>query len=91
MNTLMVLTESDGVTYNLYAVLAFSPTTLHSLWYLFKAFISKHSLRAKLRIAWLLVSVAYLLAFPTLIDAVTGYQAVQSTIVSVSPDSDNSY
>jgi hypothetical protein len=85
MNTLMLLAEGDGVTYNLYAGLAFSPTTVRSFWELLKALTSKSGLRTKLRITWLLLSVTYLLTFPTMIDAVSGYQAVQSTMVCEYP------
>lgn len=77
--TLMRISEKNSVTYELYTALSIYPTSANSIWPLCKAMTSRSSFRAKLAFFWLLMSIIYISTFPTLVDAVSGYQAVQLT------------
>jgi len=78
---LMRISERDAITYELFCVFGVSTTSAKALWQLLKAIFSKVTRRTKFVIAWLLISTGYLLLFPTLIDAISGYQAGQLTLV----------
>jgi hypothetical protein len=80
---LMRISEKDAIPYELFCVLGVSTTSGKALWPLLKAMFSKLTCRTKFIICWLLISTGYLLLFPTLIDAVSGYQATQLTWVSL--------
>ncbi len=75
MKAMVRLAETEeGVGYELFAAMAFYPTSVVTIWHLLK-------MRGRWTVMWLGVSVAYLLAFPTMMDAVSGYQATQITTV----------
>jgi len=80
--TLMRVAEKDAIPYDLFRVLGVSTTSWKALWPLLKVTFSRPINRMRLIFLWLLISTGYLLLFPTLIDAVSGYQAIQLTWVS---------
>lgn len=80
VNSLVRLAEEkEGVGIELYAAVALWPVSVSTVWQLWRG---RKGARARSLLWWLGVSVVYLLAFPTMMDAVCGYQANQSTIVS---------
>jgi RsiW-degrading membrane proteinase PrsW (M82 family) len=79
---LMRIAEKDAIPYELFCVLGVFTTSRKALWPLLKATFSKLTLQTRFILIWLLISTGYLLLFPTLIDAVSGYQAIQMTWVS---------
>ncbi len=81
MKALMRITEQNTITYEIYAALALSTTKLSAIKPLSKALYSKLDWRARFSMFWLLISTIYLATFPTLMDAITGYQAARLTKV----------
>ncbi|KAE9367226.1 hypothetical protein N431DRAFT_472230 [Stipitochalara longipes BDJ] len=76
---LMRISERDAIPYELFCVLGVFTTSRKALWPLLKATFSKLTQQTRFILIWLLISTGYLLLFPTLIDAVSGYQAIQMT------------
>jgi hypothetical protein len=79
---LMLTSEREAIPYELFCVLSISAMSGKAFWKLLKATFSKFTIRTRVVVFWLLISTGYLLLFPTLIDAVSGYQATQLTLVS---------
>jgi hypothetical protein len=83
-STLMRFSEENQVTYELYNAMSFSTLRINAITPLFKATTSLHGAWAKVSIVWLIITTVYLALFPTFIDAVSGYQSAQSTMVGFS-------
>ena len=73
MDSLVALMEKAAVTYDMYTSIAFSTTSLWALWESLKALFRLKGIRAKLFMLWFALAVTYVLAFPTLMGAATGY------------------
>jgi len=78
---LMNITESHHISYKLYAALALAPTRTDTVKPTIKSFFSKLPGFVKFQLFWLLLTTIYLALFPTMIDSISGYQAIQSTMV----------
>lgn len=79
--TLMHITESHRLSYKLYASLALTPVQITSMKPTIKSLFTKLPGSVKFQMFWLLLTTVYLAFFPTLIDSISGYQAIQSTMV----------
>lgn len=79
MKSLIRLTKTDEVSCQVNAAVSLSTINVSTVWYLCSG---RQRGAARMVVGWLVLSVVYLLAFPTVMDAVCGYQATQLTIVS---------
>lgn len=68
--------EGSQVSYHTFAAFAFEPGTVTGVFMLARDFASNRSLRSKMIVSWALVSTLYIVAFPTLSSAMTGYTSV---------------
>lgn len=68
--------ECSQVSYHTFAALAFEPGTVVGVYMLAKNFASNRSLRSKMIMFWVLIATLYIIAFPTLSSAMTGYTSV---------------
>ena len=73
MDSLVALMEKASVNYDMYTSIAFSTTSLWALWESLKASFGLRGARAKAFMIWFSLSVAYVLSFPILMGAATGY------------------
>ncbi|KAL8854440.1 MAG: hypothetical protein Q9221_000710 [Calogaya cf. arnoldii] len=78
MDALLRSMESSAVSYKLYASLVFESTSLIATWRASKAVFSTKGWRAKLYLTWCALAMIYVLAFPTLIESMTGYVSPSS-------------
>ena len=78
MDALLRSMEIEPVSYKLYASLVFSSTSLLATWHATKAVFSTKGWRGKLYLTWCALAMLYVLAFPTLIESVTGYVSPSS-------------
>ncbi|KIW39208.1 uncharacterized protein PV06_09002 [Exophiala oligosperma] len=67
--------ESSPVTYGSFEAITLQGGTLVSLLKLSRDFVTNRTLRARLAMAWMIVSGIFVLAFQTLISAMAGYTA----------------
>ena len=80
-DALMRTTEMAYVPYDLFTSLALYSTKIDALWQLAKGLFTIRGWRVKAIVGWLLFSTAYLAAFPSLIDAMSGYEASMTTML----------
>ncbi|MCJ1423557.1 hypothetical protein MMC29_001441 [Sticta canariensis] len=73
MDGLTRLLETSAVSYQLYATIVFDNSSLQSTWTSLKAIFTGHSWRGRAFLAWFFVASIYVLAFPALVSAATGY------------------
>lgn len=73
MDSLVALMETTAVNYDVYTSIAFSTTSLWALWEGLKALFGLKGGKAKAFMLWFALAVTYVLAFPTLMGAATGY------------------
>ncbi len=73
MDALTRLMESSPVSYQLYATLVFETTSIFAAWGSLKGLVRSKGWRARVIMAWSAIAIAYVLAFPTLMGAATGY------------------
>lgn len=73
MDGLTRLLETSSVSYRLYATTVFHTTSLESTWSTFKAIFTGHGWRGRAFLAWFFVASIYVLGFPALMSAATGY------------------
>ncbi len=78
MDALLRSMEIEPISYKLYASLVFSSTSLVATWHATKAVFSTRGWRGKLYLTWCALAMLYVLAFPTLIESVTGYVSPSS-------------
>ena len=83
--------ELSSMSYQLYASITFSTTSLFSVWYAVKAVYYTKGWRSKFFLAWFVLSTIYLLGFPTLMSATApssaGFKIDNDTFIT--PDSSN--
>ena len=68
--------EGPQVSYHTFAAFGFQPGTAAGALMLGKNFLSNRSLRSKRIVSWVLIATLYIVAFPTLSSAMTGYTSV---------------
>lgn len=68
--------EGSQVSYHTFAAFAFETGTTTGVFMLAKDFASNRSLRSKMIVSWVLAATLYIVAFPTLASAMTGYTNV---------------
>jgi len=68
--------EGSQVSYHTFAAFAFEPGSTAGVFMLAKDFASNRSLRSKMIVSWVLAATLYIVAFPTLSSAMTGYTSV---------------
>ncbi|MCJ1266805.1 hypothetical protein MMC22_006690 [Lobaria immixta] len=73
MDGLTRLLEASSVSYQLYATMVFDTTSLWSTWSTLKAIFTGHGWRGRAFLAWFFVASIYVLGFPALMSAATGY------------------
>ena len=73
MDGLTRLLETSAVSYQLYATMVFDNCSLQSAWTSLKAIFTGHGWRGRAFLAWFFVASIYVLAFPALMSAATGY------------------
>ena len=72
-DTLVWTMERSAVPYRYFTSLSFSTVSLSSLWSLIKILGRRPGLRTILSALWLVFAIAYVLTFPTIWSAATGY------------------
>ena len=73
MDGLTRLLETSAVSYQLYATIVFDNCSLQSTWTSLNAIFTGHGWRGRAFLAWFFAASIYVLAFPALISAATGY------------------
>ncbi|KAL8795150.1 MAG: hypothetical protein Q9195_002305 [Heterodermia aff. obscurata] len=73
MDALVTLMETTSVSYDVYSSLVFDTTSLLSTWKATKALIKSGSWRSRVFMFWFCLASFYILSFPTLMGAATGY------------------
>ena len=73
MDALVSLMESTSVSYDVYSSLVFDTTSLLSTWKATKALVKSASWRSRIFMFWFCLASFYILSFPTLMGAATGY------------------
>ena len=73
MDELVCLMESTPISYELYIHTVFDTTSLIAVWKSLKALSKYGSWRTRVFIVWFSLATTYILAFPTLMGAATGY------------------
>lgn len=76
MKSLARAMEGSPVSYHTFAALAFEPGTITGVIMLAKDFASNRTFRSKMVVSWVLMATLYIVAFPTLLSAMTGYTSV---------------
>lgn len=85
MDGLTRLLETSAVSYQLYATMVFDNSSLWSAWNSLKAIFTGHGWRGRAFLAWFFVASIYVLGFPALMSAATGYVS-PSTVGLRMPD-----
>lgn len=73
MDGLTRLLENSSVSYQLYATMVFDTTSLLSTWSTLNAIFTGHGWRGRAFLAWFFVASIYVLGFPAMMSAATGY------------------
>lgn len=73
MDGLARLMETSVVSYQLYASIVFETSSVGSTWQSFKAVSTGHGWRGRAFFAWFGLATIYVLGYPTLVSASTGY------------------
>lgn len=79
MDGLTRMLEASSVSYQLYATMVFDTTSLWSTWSTLKAIFTGHGWRGRAFLAWFFVASIYVLGFPALMSAATGYVSPSTT------------
>lgn len=82
---LMYISERHPVTHELFAAVALTPTGTNGIRPLVKAVVFNSDLKSRLMLLWLLGTTAYIALTPILVDALSGYRAMQATVLQL-PD-----
>ena len=73
MDGLTRLLENSSVSYQLYATMVFDTTSLWSTWSTLNAIFTGHGWRGRAFLAWFFLASIYVLGFPAMMSAATGY------------------
>jgi hypothetical protein len=83
---LLRIMEEKLIPYDLYATMALQLTTVRSLRPLVKTFFIMFGFRKKLLLLWLSLSIIWIAIWPTITNAMTGYIALENTLVKLKDD-----
>ena len=75
--------ETTSVTYDTFIAITLQESSLSSLFKISRDYRSNRGARAKWEIVWITLSLAFILAFPTLISAMSGYSTNSQAFVRV--------
>ncbi|KAH7419532.1 hypothetical protein BKA64DRAFT_19771 [Cadophora sp. MPI-SDFR-AT-0126] len=84
---LMYISERHPVTYELFAAVSLTPTGTSGIRPLLKAAIFNSDLKTRLMLLWLLGTTVYIALTPVLVDALSGYRAIQATVLQLADGS----
>ncbi|KAK0128341.1 hypothetical protein ONS95_000316 [Cadophora gregata] len=84
---LMYTSERHPVTYELFAAVSLTPTGTNGIRPLAKAIIFNSNTKVRLMLVWLLGSTVYIALTPILVDALSGYRAIQATVLQLADGS----
>lgn len=84
---LMYISERHPVTYELFAAVSLTPKGTSGCRPLFKAVLCNSDLKSRLMLLWLLGTTIYIALTPILIDALSGYRAIQATVLQLADGS----
>jgi hypothetical protein len=73
--SLLRIMERKSVSYGTFEVLGFQTASATTIFKLMRDYLTNHGVRAKFSILWIILSSIYVVAFPTLASAMTGYSA----------------
>lgn len=85
MDGLARLMETSAVSFDFYASIVFSTSSLTATWHAFKAISTSHGWRGRAFLAWFGFATIYVLAYSTLMSAATGYINPSDVLIH-SPD-----
>ncbi|KAE9367622.1 hypothetical protein N431DRAFT_383412 [Stipitochalara longipes BDJ] len=74
-DALLRAAELTPLPFDLYVRLSLYTTRIDVLWYVLKALFRKGNWRTKAIFVWLFISIIYVVTFPSLMDACSGYEA----------------
>lgn len=78
--------EHSPVSYGTFEAITLQHGSLTAMMKLVQNFMLNKGLRAKAAIAWITISAAFVLAFPTLASAMSGYTANAEAYISIGSD-----
>ncbi|KAH9211412.1 hypothetical protein DL95DRAFT_392571 [Leptodontidium sp. 2 PMI_412] len=84
---LMYITERHPVTYELFAAVSLTPTGTNGIRPMVKGVIYNSDWRSRLMLVWLLGTTVYIALTPILVDALSGYRAIQATVLQLADGS----
>jgi hypothetical protein len=65
--------ESSPVSFDTFEAVALQGSSVQALVGLVKDYVTNRGIRAKLAVSWMILAISYVLLFPTLMSAMTGY------------------
>jgi hypothetical protein len=74
--------EQRPVSYGTFEAITFRNSTFASLWLMTRDYATNGGVRAKAAITWMIMASLYVLAFPTLMSAMTGYASNSQGMLS---------
>lgn len=80
---LLRMMEHDAISYGTFEAITLRPDSWVALWKLSQDFFHNSGIRARCTVAWLITSALFIVAYPTLISAMSGYSANVEAFVSV--------
>ena len=78
---LLLITEEQALSYELFAATALFPAQWSVVWPSVKSCFRSCGWRTRCALVWLLLSTIYMMLFPTIVDAISGYEAISQTRV----------
>lgn len=81
---LMFMSERHPVNYELFMAMSMTPTASGGIGPMIKSVIVNCNLKSRVMLLWLLGTTVYIALSPTFIDALSGYRAIQVTMVCLS-------
>jgi len=78
---LLWIMETERVSYKLFTTMSFSWATLWSLGPIIQTLFTKLKFRRKVLLSWMALSVIWVILWPTVTNAMTGYVAINKTLI----------
>jgi len=78
---LLRIMERESVSYGTFEVIGFQTASASTIFKLTRDYLTNHGFRARLAVACIVISSIYVVAFPTLVSAMTGYSANSQAFV----------
>lgn len=79
---LIFMSERHPVNYELFMAMSMTPTASNGIIPMLKSVIINFELKSRVILLWLLGTTVYIALSPTFIDALSGYRAIQVTMVN---------